>query len=158
RRARPDIVFTHPRQDYMSDHEVTSLLARDACFIGPMPNYTTGAADPAPPLARPPHLYFGDRIRAIDDDGRFVPTGFFVNITPVIDRKVEMLCCHASQRDWLRRQHGVDEYVEMLKTWGAARGRQAGVKYAEGFRQARGHGFSADNVLKELLGGAVIEK
>jgi len=157
RRANPDIVFTHPPSDYMSDHEVTSLLARDACFIGPMPNYKTGAKNPAPVLAHPPYLYYGDRIRAIDSDGRMTDAAFYVDITSVIDKKVEMLCCHASQRDWLRRQHDVDEYVEMLKAWNAARGKEVGVKYAEAFRQSRGHGFPPDNKLRELIRPFVIE-
>ena len=32
RRVCPDIVLTAPPVDYMPDHEVTSLLVRDACF------------------------------------------------------------------------------------------------------------------------------
>ena len=32
RKARPDIVITAPPVDYMSDHEMTSRLVRDACL------------------------------------------------------------------------------------------------------------------------------
>ena len=33
-----------------------------------------------------------------------------------------MLACHASQRNWLLRQHGIDEYLEMQAKWGSRRG------------------------------------
>ena len=36
RRLRPDIVLTAPPVDYMSDHEMTSRLVRDACFNAPI--------------------------------------------------------------------------------------------------------------------------
>ena len=28
-----------------------------------------------------------------------------------------MLACHASQRAWLRRQHGMDDYLETMERW-----------------------------------------
>ena len=34
----PLIVFTHPHEDYMNDHEYTSKLVRHACFAAPIPN------------------------------------------------------------------------------------------------------------------------
>ena len=48
-----------------------------------------------------------------------------------------MLAAHASQRDWLLKQHGMDHYVEAMRHWGTQRGKEAGVAYAEGFRQHR---------------------
>src|SRR5260221_12616715 len=62
RRARPDIVLTAPPVDYMSDHEMTSRLVRDACFGASVPNYATCQWEPAPPLAKMPHLYYSDAI------------------------------------------------------------------------------------------------
>ncbi|MGH9521270.1 MAG: hypothetical protein ACRD3E_01920, partial [Terriglobales bacterium] len=53
-------------------------------------------------------------------------------------------------------QHGMDEYVEQMRTWGARRGREAGVAYAECFRQHLGHAYPRNNVLAELLGGRVV--
>src|SRR4051812_2478121 len=58
RRARPDLVLTAPPVDYLCDHEMTSLLVRDACFVAPVPNYVTRQWEPAPPLPRIPHLFF----------------------------------------------------------------------------------------------------
>src|SRR3984957_17963902 len=50
RQVRPDVVLTAAPADYMSDHETTSTLVRDACFGGSAPNYATHAPSPAPAL------------------------------------------------------------------------------------------------------------
>ena len=63
-----------------------------------------------------------------------------------------MLSRHASQRDWLRKQHGMDQYVMAMRQWGEERGRPRGVRWAEGFRQHLGHSYPQDNLLGELLG------
>jgi LmbE family N-acetylglucosaminyl deacetylase len=157
RRARPTIVITHPPVDYMSDHEETSRLIRDACFTAPMPNFETGAEQPAPVIESPPALYYGDPIEGIGHDGKPAPADFFVNVSDLLDQKAEMLCCHESQRDWLRQQHGIDEYVEMLRSWNAARGNQAGVPFAEAFIQYRGHGFPTENRIAGLIGQRIID-
>ena len=39
RKIPPDMVFTTPPVDYISDHEMTSRLVRDACFAASVPNY-----------------------------------------------------------------------------------------------------------------------
>ena len=42
--------------------------------------------------------------------GRFaIAVDFHVDVSPVFPTKREMLACHASQRNWLMRQHGIDE-------------------------------------------------
>jgi hypothetical protein len=86
-----------------------------------------------------------------------VEPGFCIDISGVLERKAEMLCCHASQREWLLKHHGIDEYVTTMREWSAARGRQCGVAAAEGFRQHLGHSYPQDNVLGELLGALVPE-
>ncbi|HEX8202694.1 MAG TPA: PIG-L family deacetylase [Isosphaeraceae bacterium] len=152
RRTRPDIVLTAPPVDYLCDHEATSLLVRDACFAAPAPNYVTRQWEPAPPLARIPHLYFVDPIEGTDRDGRPVPAGFHVDVSAVFDLKRQMLACHASQRDWLLHQHGIDEYLDSQERWSAHRGREIGVAYAEAFRQYLGHPYPRDNRLLPLIG------
>ena len=77
---------------------------------------------------------------------------FYVDITDVIETKTQMLACHASQREWLLRQHGMDHYLQAMRDWSAQRGREAGVAYAEAFRQHRGHAYPQTNLLAELLG------
>ena len=66
RRARPDIILTRSPVDYHCDHEMTSLLVRDACFAASCPNYATRQWDPAPPSPGIPHLYFVDSLEGID--------------------------------------------------------------------------------------------
>jgi N-acetylglucosamine malate deacetylase 1 len=151
RRARPDIVLTAPPIDYLMDHEVTSRLVRDACFIAPIPNYKTHQWEPCPALPKIPHLYFVDSLEGHDRDGQVIAPLFHVDVTLVFDVKRAMLACHASQREWLRRQHGIDEYLESQERWSRYRGAEIGVEHAEGFRQYLGHAYPQDNLLLDLV-------
>jgi hypothetical protein len=63
-----------------------------------------------------------------------------------------MLACHASQRQWLLKHHGMDEYLEAMRRWGRQQGERVGVAYAEGFRQHLGHSYPQDNRLAQLVG------
>ncbi len=152
RRTRPDIILTAPPVDYLCDHEMTSLLVRDACFTAPIPNYATRQWGPAPPLPRIPHLYYVDPLEGADRDGNPLPAGFHVDVTRVFETKRQMLACHASQRNWLLRQHGIDEYLDSQAKWSAHRGQEIGVAHAEGFRQYLGHAYPHDNLLLTLIG------
>ena len=154
RREKPDLVITSPPVDYMSDHEVTSRLVRDACFAASVPNYVTQQWDPAPPTDRIPWLYYVDPIDGIDTLGRPVEPDFIVDVSSTFDLKLKMLACHASQRNWLRKQHGIDEYLEACKRACERRGQQIGAHYGEGFVQHRGHPHPAENRLLELLKSA----
>ena len=148
RRVQPAIILTAPPADYIADHEMTSLLVRDACFAASCPNYTTRQWEPAPPLAKIPHLYFvrPRRRASTATDGRCRST-FTSMFLACFATKREMLACHASQRNWLLRQHGIDEYLTMQAKWGARRGAEIGVAQAEAFRQYRGHPYPQDNLL-----------
>ena len=152
RRARPDLILTAPPVDYMPDHEATGRLVRDACFAAPIPNYATRQWEPAPPLGRIPHLYFVDAIGGHDRDGRPHPVGFVVDVSATFAVKREMLARHASQRDWLLKHHGIDEYLDSQAEWGRRRGAEIGAEQGEGFRQYLGHAYPADNLLLRLLG------
>lgn len=151
RRANPILVITHSPQDYMTDHEQTSMIVRAACFAASAPNAKTHADEPAPPLAAIPHLYYTDAIEGKDIFGAAIPPSIYVNISDVIETKAAMLATHASQRDWLLKQHGMDQYVESMKHWSATRGSEIGVAYAEGFRQHLGHAYPQNNLLEEIL-------
>jgi len=151
RRARPDLVLTAPPVDYMCDHEMTSRLVRDACFGASVPNYKTCQWEPAPPLAKIPHLYYVDAIEGIDYFGDPLKPEFIVDISATFELKLKMLACHASQREWLLRQHGIDEYLESCRKWSARRGNEIGAAYGEAFTQHKGHPYPHDNVLLSLL-------
>jgi LmbE family N-acetylglucosaminyl deacetylase len=152
RRARPDVVLTAPPVDYLCDHEATSRLVRDACFCAPIPNFVTRQWEPAPPLARIPHLYYVDAIEGADHHGNPQPVDFYVDVSSVFDLKRQMLACHASQRNWLLKQHGIDEYLDSQAKWSARRGGEIGVAHAEAFRQYLGHAYPHDNLLLTLVG------
>jgi LmbE family N-acetylglucosaminyl deacetylase len=151
RAVRPRVVLTHSPADYMLDHEVTGTLARAAAFAAPIPNCFAGHGHGAP-LGQIPHLYYCDPIEGKDSLGRAVEPGFRIDVGAVIEAKAAMLAAHASQREWLLKHHGLDQYVQAMRDWGARRGAEAGVAYAEGFRQHLGHGYPQDNLLGALLG------
>jgi LmbE family N-acetylglucosaminyl deacetylase len=147
RQARPHIVLASSPVDYHCDHEAASALARDACFAAATPNYQTGSH----PLDAIPHLYFMDPVGGRDPEENLVRPGFVIDVAAVFDRKRAMLAEHASQRGWLRRHHGVDEYLVQMEQWTRERGALAGVSHGEGFRQYRGHPFPRTPLLQQLL-------
>jgi LmbE family N-acetylglucosaminyl deacetylase len=149
RQARPDVVITANTPDYHCDHEATHALVRDACFGASAPNYRCGDA---PPLDRIPHLYFMDSTEGIDRDGKMLVPDFTVDVTETIDIKRALIGCHESQRVWLQKQHGMDDYVEISAQWTAQRGRAAGFAYGEGFRRYKGHPYPQAPILEDLLG------
>jgi LmbE family N-acetylglucosaminyl deacetylase len=156
RRVQPALILTSSPVDYLCDHEATSQLIRDACFAAPVPNYRTGVVDPAPPLAAIPHLYFMDAIGGVDREGRPVPPDFFVDVSAHFATKKAMLAEHRSQREWLFRHHGIDDYLELMERWTRENGLRAGVEFAEGFRRYKGHPYPQSPLLEDLLGTLVI--
>ena len=155
RHHRPDVVLTAPPADYMDDHEATSRLVRDGCFNASCPNYATRQWDPAVATEKIPHLIYMDPIEGTDTWGAPVEPQFYVDITNTFETKRKMLTCHKSQREWLKSQHGVDEYLDSQRRWSEQRGAEVGVGMAEAFRQHLGHAYPADNILAELLPGRV---
>ena len=156
RQVAAELVLTASPVDYLCDHEATSQLVRDACFAAILPNYATGAPNAAPPLGAIPHLYFMDPIGGVDREGRPVVPDFFVNVAAQMETKTAMLAEHASQREWLLRHHGIDNYLETMKAWTRENGRRAGAEYAEGFRRYKGHPYPESPLLEELPGVSVI--
>jgi LmbE family N-acetylglucosaminyl deacetylase len=151
RRFDPDIVITHHPQDYMSDHEIASRLARDATFTASLRNYATGIRPAARKIEHIPALYYCLPLESLDHFGHKVRPAFVVKISSVINKKGEMLCRHASQREWLMKQHGMDEYVLFMKREAKRLGALAHFQYGEGFIQHLGHAYPRHNILAELL-------
>ena len=156
RRIRPEVVITASPVDYHCDHEATSILVRDACFGASAPNYKTGEEDAAEALPSIPHLYFVDSVGGVSRSGTVIEPDFFVDVKSTFAVKREMLAKHASQREWLKRQHGIDDYIETMENWTRERGLIAGIEYAEGFRRYPGHPFPQTPLLEELLGSKAI--
>lgn len=148
RRIAPTLIITHPRHDYMLDHEQVHLLARSVAFSYSIPN---ASETPRIHGSALPWLYYCDPVGGRDPyTGDVANATTHVEITRQMERKIEMLACHASQRDWLRAHHGMDEYIDAMKRHSEMRGRQFGVPYAEAFVQHRGHPFPQTDLLSEL--------
>ncbi len=156
RLARPDLVITASPIDYHCDHEATSVLVRDACFAASAPNYETRADQPAPALKAIPHLYFADSVAGVNRFGIAIEPDFVVNVKTAFETKRSMLSLHASQREWLRRQHGIDDYIQTMENWTRERGRVVGIDLGEGFRRYPGHPYPQTPLLEELLGSHVV--
>ncbi len=124
RQAKPDVVLTHPPNDYMSDHVSASLNVWDASFWATVPLFLTEHEA----IERSPALYYADAVAGVGS----IPTDY-VDISEVWDTKVEMILCHESQRRWLAEHDNVD-YVESASVIARFRGIQCGVRYAEAFR------------------------
>lgn len=124
RTARPDVIITHAPDDYMPDHNEVAALAQDMSFIASLPLFETDH----PVHAQVPALFHMDTLAGLGTQ----PCEY-VDVSEVIDTKLDMLCCHGSQLSWLKEHDGVD-IVEQTRVAGAYRGFQAGVRYAEGFR------------------------
>lgn len=151
RQFDPDVVITQSPVDYMLDHEETSRLVRGACFALAMPNYETRQNPPAKTGRATPALYYADAIEGKNPLGERVYPHFYVDITQKLAKKRDMLAHHASQREWLRAHHGMDEYLDRMTTWAAGFGGECGVAYAEGFRQHLGHGYPHEPILQNAL-------
>lgn len=144
----PDLVITHSPECYMLDHEETSKLTRMACFAAGAPLFPT----PTPATDKPvPALYYADTIEGKDRLGRPVLGDFWIDVTSVFPLRQEALACHASQREWLRSHHGVDNYLNTNEALARMHGARCGTEYAEGFRQHLGHGYPQEDVLGAAL-------
>jgi len=153
RKISPDIVLTASPDDYMIDHEITSNIVQTACFASGIKNMDV-QVDPREPV---PYLFYSDAMDGKDKYGNNVRPTVYCDITEEMAVKEKMLSCHESQRNWLLKHHKVDEYILSMKRFAELRGKEINKRYAEGFRQHRGHGYPGDNILKELLGSFCIE-
>lgn len=152
RKIQPAIVFTSSPDDYMIDHEMTSLVVQTACFACGIKNMEVDeeSFDPVP------YLYYTDPVGGKDKFGKMVQPSIYTDITGEMSIKEKMLSCHASQRNWLLRHHKMDDYIIAMKQFAEIRGKEINTKYAEGFRQHLGHGYPEDNILKEILKSFVV--
>ena len=149
RRIAPSLVFAHARHDYMMDHEHAHQLARSATFNFSIPN---ASKLPLVENSTVPWLYYCDPVEALDPyTGEHVTPTTYVDISDQLPRKVDMLACHVSQREWLRSHHGMDEYIDSMKRFGELRGKEIGTSCAEAFLLHRGHAYPHSDLLGELF-------
>jgi LmbE family N-acetylglucosaminyl deacetylase len=90
-----DVVISHRPNDYHPDHRYTGILVQDAAFMVGVPNI---AADTPPLRKNPVFLYYQDNFQKPNP---FSPD-IAVDITAVIDRKIDAWDAHVSQfYEWL---------------------------------------------------------
>lgn len=161
RRRRPELVIAPAAADYMADHEETARIVREAAFASTVPNFALGSGvKPAAPCEKIPAVIYADPIGLCDSAGQPVRAGQAVDISSVMEIKEKMLAAHASQRSWLKLQHGEDEYLLSMRRWSAARAgdfKRKAVRYAEGFNRHLGHGFPKDDILAKALGPKLVK-
>jgi len=132
RRTKPDVIITHPADDYHPDHRNTHQLTLDAAQVARTANY---------PSEYPPHrgtvpLAFMDAERGIN----FIPEEY-VDITPAWEHKVAMLDCHVSQLmseeydpNFQMPSPELNEFHYYIESLSSFRGLACNVRFAEGFR------------------------
>jgi len=150
RSVDPTIVMTHFLTDYMVDHEVTGRLVRDACFAAAVPNFASAGNER--PTQTIPYLFYYPPSGCIDNVGNPITPHFVIDVSEEIEIKKRMLACHESQRNWLMRHHGMDEYIESMLRRSAEMGERIGARYGEGFLQHRSQPYPSANKIVEILG------
>jgi LmbE family N-acetylglucosaminyl deacetylase len=123
RQARPDILFTHWELSYHPDHVACGQLAFGANYISSVPHIVTKH----PATTTVASLYFMD----VDYDA-LTEAALYVDVSEVYDLKRKMLDAHASQHEWVIKNHGVDLFGRMMER-DRMIGARCGVEYAESF-------------------------
>ncbi|WP_182868487.1 PIG-L deacetylase family protein [Rhodopirellula sp. JC639] len=158
RTAKPSVVLTHSPSDYMEDHEIACRLAVSAAFSHGMPNLVSDP--PVPPFFEPVTVYHCQPVGNRTPLGELVMPHFFVDHSDLIDKKVELLACHASQKEWLDESQGMDSYLQTMRDINAETGKMSGkFRYAEGWRKHLHWGFCGpnDDPLRTALADVIVE-
>jgi LmbE family N-acetylglucosaminyl deacetylase len=125
RYTKPDLIITHNPDDYMKDHMEASRIAFNASFGSSIPHIETDhpSYDDIVPI------FYMDTLAGIN----FIPTEY-VDISDMIDLKLQALACHESQIKWMYEHDKID-FLDFVKTTSKFRGLQCRSAFAEGFRQ-----------------------
>ena len=152
RDVAPRIILTHSPQDYMEDHTNTSRLVVTSAFCRGMPNF---AVDPPRPAQdQPVVVYHAQPHGNCDGFGQPIWPDSVVDVTQLMQRKVDMLRLHRSQQQWLDRTQGMGSYTQAMQQLLAQVGQHADppLRYAEGWRRHMHLGLCGpqDNPLAEV--------
>lgn len=127
REVAPEVILTHYPQDYMEDHSNTARLAVTAAFSRGMTNYVTDP--PQPTTQQPVAIYHAMPYGLHDPLRQPVEADFYVDVTEQLERKVQMLACHKSQKEWLDVSQSQDAYLQTLRDLSRDMGTKSG-RYA----------------------------
>jgi LmbE family N-acetylglucosaminyl deacetylase len=154
RREKAGIVMTHLPFDYHSDHRTTCNIVEAATMVATLPNVPCSA----PPLEITPLLYHTAPLGSSDPlGGKTIPPHFFVDISSVMEVKMDMLRQHQSQIELMRVMHKMEDFFGEMKKQNVLFGEQAGCAYAEAIWQHLGGGFQKDPLLQNTIKEFVID-
>ena len=132
REIKPSIVITQALNDYMEDHINSCRVAVTAAFCRGMLN--AKCDPPLPPFQDDVTVYHTIPHGFLDPLRHFVEPEFFVNVTPFMEQKRELLACHKTQKEWLDISQGMDAYLNTMTELCEQMGKLSGTfQYAEGF-------------------------
>jgi LmbE family N-acetylglucosaminyl deacetylase len=152
RRVNPGIVLSHSPFDYHSDHRTTGNMVEMCCQLTTLPNVPCSAK----PMERTPLFYRTAPMTFTDVLGNPIPNPhFFVDISSVMEKKMEMLSHHQSQIELMKVMHGMDNFFDYCKEYNRDVGNRVNVPFAEYYWQHLGGGFQKEpliqNELKEFI-------
>ncbi|KKM11428.1 hypothetical protein LCGC14_1720910, partial [marine sediment metagenome] len=144
-------------QDYMEDHTNVSRLMVTAAFCRNMPNFPTDP--PTQPIPGDVALYHAMPAGLKDQLRNPIRPDFYVDVSSVLDTKRQALACHQSQKQWLDKTQGMDNYLKAMEDLSAQVGRLSGrFAHAEGWRRHFHLGFGSEDFdpLCHALGGELV--
>lgn len=156
REVNPEIIITHPTEDYMTDHSHTGRLVLWAI---PEAGHKNFEADTnAPPIEGLPYTYHTDPQGLTFSDGQIARVNTIVDISDVIEQKLKAFATHKSQMGFLfqrETQEGEPAAARKTRRWAIIRGEQVRIPYGEGFSQQLHAEYPRNNILVEMLPGKV---
>ena len=145
RDCQPEIVLANALDDRHPDHGRAAKLTADACYYAGLAKIATHSPEGQPQERwRPKALYH------YIQDYNLAPD-FVVDISPYIDRKIELAQAFRSQvfvpgaaeyQQELSSPISGEDFIEFLRAKARAYGRASGFDYAEGFNVARPPGLT----------------
>lgn len=142
RKYRPDIVLANAPADRHPDHGRASELIYDACFYSGLRKVVTFDDEGRPQDPWRPQNVF----HFIQD--RYIKPDFIVDISDVMDRKIEAITAFKSQffvpsykENEPQSYISSPQFLDFIKARAAEMGHAIGVAYGEGFTSSRALGI-----------------
>ncbi|MEM7474041.1 MAG: PIG-L family deacetylase [Planctomycetota bacterium] len=150
RQATPQIVLTHATVDYMEDHQNTARLAVTAAFSHGMANFETNPEQPI--FEHDLAIYHAQPHGNRTPLKKLSTPEIAVDVSDLLDKKKELLACHASQDNWLDASQGMSSYLGSMQKLNAEVGAMSKLyAFAEGWTQHLHLGFAKNADYNPLL-------
>jgi len=159
RQVNPEILLVPSPIDYMEDHINVSRLMVTAAFCRGMPNFVTDP--PTEPIQSNMAIYHALPPVLQDQLRNPVEAQLYVDVTTFMENKTTALACHKSQKEWLDKSQGFDNYLKIMQGMILQVGQMSEkFQYAEGWQRHSHFGFGLEeyNPLSDALDGLVIER